>query len=191
MTTKCPNCGDNHASDNCTASTTKCANCAGEHQSTNEQCPKRQAFIEMRTKMSSKNNKKKQTVKQSLNVDSSNFPELSKGKNKPSQTELPEFQANNPWSLKKNPLFKNGTSSSINDTTPITPTNSNHPWTWVHENPNVHPSWKFNCGNLFSALECSKIFKELTSSLRNCMNKTEQLEVMFEVAVKYIYNGNP
>lgn len=128
-----------------------------------------------------------------------------------SPTEFPELPSKNPWSLKKNPLFnptstadsippKDAASSSSIITAPVTSnrdtnssvfiTDSRHPWVWVHENQNVHPSWKFKCGDLFSAMECAKIFKELTTELRGCMNKTDQLQVMFEIATKYIYNDN-
>jgi len=61
----------------------------------------------------------------------------------------------------------------------------------IKNNPSIHPSWSLNFGELFLPEEIGMVFRELTTSLKTCINKEEQLCVMFELATKYIYNVEP
>lgn len=186
---KCSKCGSGHPSSSCTVTSLKCANCDGEHDANAPECPKRKSFLEMRQKMSAKFNIRKPSNNQEL-------PRTN------SRLEFPELPTKNSWSFGQNPLFKKSstsktdftlkaTASNSDTNATITTTDKRHPWAWVHDNPNVHPSWPLKCGNLFSAMECSNIFKELTIELSQCMNKADQIQVMFKIATKYIYNDNP
>lgn len=56
---KCSKCGENHVASECSADLAKCANCGGTHLATSVDCPKRIAFLDMRQKMSAKNNRSK------------------------------------------------------------------------------------------------------------------------------------
>lgn len=185
---KCSKCGDNHESSTCTATVTKCANCEGDHAAQDATCPQRKKFIEMRQKMSAKGNHRATSITKKP-------PRFENAK------EFPQLPSKNQWTLKKNPIFnefENPHSTQIRAeiatntvNTDITPNDPRHPFVYIHEKPEAHPSWKLSCGNLFSAHQCSVIFKELTLKLRSCMNKQEQLEVMFELATKYLYDGTP
>lgn len=144
--------------------------------------------MEMRKKLSSKNNKAKVQPKPAPTINLENFPKL----------------ITKPWSFRPNPIFtKSSTASNVasndisskdtstSNANSIEATDKRHPWSFVHEKPNVHPSWVTNCGKLFSPEEIGPIFRDLTTNLKGCLNREEQLEVMFEIAAKYIYNGKP
>jgi len=100
---KCSKCSLEHDSSACTSTNTKCINCNGPHMATSLECPNRKSFIEMRQKLSSKNNIKKTNNPQSVpRLDSAvMFPKL------PSSLSYPNNdRANNSnWSF-GNPLFK-------------------------------------------------------------------------------------
>lgn len=199
---KCSKCGSAHETSTCTNTTLKCANCDGDHDSTSHDCPKRKAFIEMRQKMSAKNNQRKPPRLAPQLGNRTTFPELPQQKTKTnvnSSKTTENANNTNQWSFgrtfNKNPIF------NIPDTAPA-PSNTNLSSNttgkryseWINSmanDPNVHPSWHVNCGKLFSAEECSRIFRDLVANLQGCTNKTEQLEVMFEIATKYILNDEP
>lgn len=61
---KCSKCSLAHDSSTCVSTNIKCINCDGPHMATSYECPKRKSFIEMRQKMSTKNNIKKPHILQ-------------------------------------------------------------------------------------------------------------------------------
>lgn len=80
MNPKCGNCASDHLTENCNSPIKKCVNCKGDHQSSLLECPKRNEFIQIRTRLSSSNNKSaKPTPAPRINM--GNFPKLTKSMN--------------------------------------------------------------------------------------------------------------
>lgn len=181
---KCSKCGSNHESSTCTADFLKCANCGGEHDANANDCPKRISFLEMRQKMSSKNNAKK-SLKEAPQLENlSVFPEL-KAKTSNFRTtrgESNQRPSNNPWSFGPFGYLKKKQSSNPHniETTVIVPPAIPE----SDSSKGAHPT-------LFEPDMIGIIFGELLRSLKDCQSKEQQLQVMFEIATKYIYNNVP
>lgn len=209
---KCSKCGDKHESSTCTATTTKCANCGGDHGANDAACPKRKTFIEMRQKMSGKGNFRKPSKDRNTpqHESSKEFPQPTRpGPQLDNDAEFPELPRQrindksaaenvnhtNQWSFgrtfKENPIFNNPGSDNINLSSNTMGKRYSSWASSIAKDPNVHHAQQNNCGQLFSAEECSRIFRELVANLQGCHNKTEQLEVMFEIATKYVLNDKP
>lgn len=181
VTSECENCGENHNVKDCSSPTTKCANCSGDHPSTSVTCPNRQQFIEMRMKMSSKNNKTKPSLKTKDNLLSNNalnspieFPELPSWRTKTVPSTSSNLNDPNPWSF--------GTRWPISTTS-------------MTFNNVVNQSTSHTQIDLFTGEEIKTILPVIFNGLRKCQSREDQLQLMFEVAAKYIYiygnNGFP
>lgn len=109
---RCVKCGENHLSIECTETESlKCCNCGGNHQADYVDCPSRQKFIEMRTKLSSKNTKN--------NNRAINFPDISQMQHFPPLTPAPRIPSawSNQFSF-KNTTANIGTSNNTRNTNP-------------------------------------------------------------------------
>lgn len=172
---KCGICSGLHETSACSVEAVKCANCNGEHNAKDLDCPKRKSFMEMRQKMSVKNNK----IKSKMTIAP---PRLD------SPLIFPELSSNN----KKDSM--NG-STRNNDTS--------HQWPFVNKttfnsmarpasNKTDQPMLKNaeNADDLFTPHEISTVLNAVLQGLKKCKSKEEQLQLMFEIAAQYIY-GQP
>lgn len=159
----CIKCGiKDHAADQCNAQSAKCVNCGKNHQADDASCDNRKTFIEMRTKLSAANNKKKKTQTQpEIAVTDASFPLPPK-----SQRNAVEQSAKWPFSFGKRVTFNNMASPSTGTSVP--PRN-----------------------DLFSTEEIMAITKDVFAGLRMANSKEEQLEVIFCIAANYIYGSKP
>lgn len=165
---KCMKCGElTHESDQCNAQSAKCANCGEKHQADDPSCSTRGKFIEMRTKLSSANQKIRQKPKaKDIVVNDTTFPRLNKMHH---QHEEKTHQ----WP------FSYGNRVTFNkiggiDSTPGSSKQSSQP-----------------SNELFSVEEIMSITKDVFTGLKLAKSKEEQLEVIFRIAANYIYGSNP
>lgn len=108
---KCGNCASDHLTENCQSPVRKCVNCKGDHQSSLLECPKRNEFIQMRTRLSASNNKSaKPTPAPRKNL--GNFPMLNKSTNSIANNQIQFSQNINQWSK----VVKQGIKSSTGTT---------------------------------------------------------------------------
>lgn len=175
---KCSQCGLPHFIADCQSNAIKCANCNGDHLSTDKTCPKRKEFLEMRIKLSSNNNKTKANLKLAPIDNNVNFPKLQIRNRKMSTSSHGPPQLESPLILPDLPAKP-----------------PNHQSKWPFQNrltfnkvlkiPDPVP--KDNRNELFTSEEIKIVLSAVFQGLEKCRTKAEQLEVMFEIASKYIY----
>lgn len=183
VTFKCGKCGGLHETTTCSSETLKCANCNGDHHANDPDCPKRKSFVEMRKKMSAKNNPsrvKRQTVPPRLDSPL-NFPRLPSKKsqslyssNEGSSNCIPGQQ----WPFVNRTTFNN-LGRPDNGPTKIPAKGSTQD---QHESE--------SSADIFNFQELKMIFSTVLQGLKKCKTKEEQLQLMFDLAAQYIY-GNP
>ena len=156
---RCSICAQEHATSDCPidgAVEFKCANCNGAHQGCDKKCPKRETFKRIRKQSSSINQPGRRSGKTPI-FSAEEFPPLG-----PSQ----QVQAA-PQTAR--PLEASGDSARNRAPTP--------PRSW-------RPSTTQNT-DLFTADELMEIFVNMSSALRECRSKPEQIQVLGKFIIQY------
>jgi hypothetical protein len=178
MNPRCIRCGENHPSKECIYNTSsdaaskipddrvKCANCGGAHTASFSECPERARYEAVVEKIRSRQAGK--SIPQSRKP----APIMSSGQQFPSlQHHAASRQAQQQASQR--------TSSSQN-------TNNTN---WGEQSSNYSQNRNDSNQNLFSVSELSQMMRELIVNLRNCRSRLDQLEVITNLALRFVENG--
>lgn len=140
-------------------SSVKCLNCNGEHSSTDRKCPKRAEFVKFRQQATTKNQPNRRKNPPALI--GQNFPPLPLRHPVPNLTPLP-----------LDPRMR----AEMN---PSPPGFNQEP------RPIQEPAVEDNGNDLYSPTELLFIFKQMTTELRGCKTKNQQMEVLTSFVIKY------
>lgn len=158
MAPRCNVCGQNHITSSCPvegAAAFKCANCDAPHQASDKQCPKREAYKQIRKQASSSNQPGRQVRAPVFKQD--DFPPLDPRNTRP-QSQHPHHPGTVPaggqWSSP--PGFRSAT-----------------------------PAGNTAAADLFSAEELMGIFISMSGALRQCRTKPEQIQVLGTFIIRY------
>lgn len=169
----------------------KCSNCSGQHPANHPLCPKREDFIEMRQKLSSRSNANsqrrnagKQNNMQYNNINQ--FPPLPQPQFSSHQTFTHQTQANMPQQSSRSQQPNQGQqycSTQSQNTSNFWQSNNQR----THSVPRSAPQ---GSNDMFSTNELIQLSQELFTALSGCKNKSQQFAVLTELTIKYLH-GRP
>jgi hypothetical protein len=192
MVPKCIKCGENHQSKNCIYNVmtspdqkpkipedkVKCSNCGGPHTANHIECPERARYLELMHKIRGKNTNttasRARSRKTPAAADPEEFPPMQNNSN----GRTPLHCEYSPYSLQ---------SQRGNHHPPASPyTNKTN----QGKNSSNARMYQNNANEeLFSEKELMQIMRTLVVKLRSCRNRLDQLEVISELALKFIGHG--
>lgn len=158
MAPRCNTCAQYHHTMDCPvegAVAIKCANCGGGHLGSDKQCPKREKFKHIRKQASASNQQKVKRTSEQL-FKADDFPML-----------------NHRNSSRGNVVH----TPTVNQWLPPPPKN------YGPTTPTPEPSTKN--ANLFSSADLMEIFINMTTALRQCRSKSEQMQVLGTFIIQY------
>lgn len=153
----------------------QCCNCNGSHLASDPTCPERERYQRIQRNASQRNSRRSQAIKQ-LPSHATDFPPLP-GNN----------YANAPISNSQRKMTNCNQQRSFSQVTA-------QGCTKRHTTQLMPVSSQNDPGNscssdLFSFQEINCLLQELISDLGRCRNKSEQFQVITNLAIKYIYDG--
>lgn len=167
MPTNCMFCAERHLSNACpnkdnTNFNNKCFNCGGNHKSNDAACTARTTYMNIRSNINNRNKSNNSRAQQKpLNRDATQQQrqqtKMSEGRTETASRPVTENLSY--ANACKSNSFEHGSNDNSN-------TNKN---------------------NLFSSKELLSIFSEITTRMANCNSKEDQLNLLFDIASKYVY----
>jgi hypothetical protein len=186
---RCIKCGENHESKNCIHNQTttdspvpripdaliKCTNCEGKHTANYHLCPERQRYEQVMSQVRNKNIGKRVFR-----------PQMSSQRT--DKTAFPAFNNNNA-ATGRSPLYQHYHVSDLQIGASRNPNTT--PQTNITNRSNVKnvSNCNDNNQNLLSAEQLMAIMRELIVKLRGCRDRLDQLEVISNLALRFIGNG--
>lgn len=168
--TRCNRCAADHPTDKCTAAEEadpRCANCGGKHLATDKTCGKREEFRKIRQHA---------TVGKQPGRKRTSLP--------------PENNEVNFPPMQPNPTNRSARSNS-GGPPPGFQRSSSQPSGSTRHSSDPPPRSAWNSGeapsSLYTPAELMKIFAEMSSSLRGCTSKFEQIQVLGSFVIQYGY----
>lgn len=168
MKSRCATCGGEHKTQACNTINenieVKCFNCGGDHSAKNRNCPKRAEFVKIRQQATTRNQpNRRRTPPAFTNMDFPALASLGVG----SARVVPNLQ----------PLPLNQWQKVADNTSP--PGFSQQP------RENKPAPTEESSSDLFSPQELLNIFIEMTTTLRDCKTRQEQVRALGGFIVKY------
>lgn len=168
MKSRCATCGGQHKTQDCDKINenmeVKCFNCGGDHSTKNRSCPKRAEFVKIRQQATTRSQpNRRKTTPAFTNLDFPALPSPRVG----SDRVVPNLQ----------PLPLNQRQKVAENTTPP----------GFNQQPReIKPTTtEEGSSDLFSPQELLNIFIEMTTTLRNCKTREEQVRALGGFIVKY------
>lgn len=157
--------------------TPKCCNCGEKHVATASNCKARIEFINLQRQLATRN-RNRQTRK-TFAVQQYDFPDLP-GTQQQRNHQGQDRTINHPHGISYSQAARlpgTSTSQAIGG--------SSNPLPSSLHNPSNHPQ-----SNLFSYEEITALLQDVLRGLRTCRDKFDQLQVITDVAIKYLYGGS-
>lgn len=155
--TFCANCAGNHNTSECNENIIKCANCNGPHKSTDNECPSKAHYLNVKQR-NQRTNRHKSSNNSNIINNNTNFPNALR-QNVNHQSGVWNYQRNN-----------NNYVNSHNNNNGFQNLNN----------------FNSNTGDLFTIQELQTISIELITKLRSCTSKLDQFEVITNLAFKFL-----
>lgn len=194
---RCRQCSGSHSTEKCKSSSFKCRNCSGAHSADDPSCPALENFIAMRRNRGTRDARSK-PPRQRPPASGGNRPDdrRIKERENPVQGDInpsvPSFNdADFPplpqRGLAKKNMRPNTSSSAHNSREDLrqesdTQVRKNQ---W-NRNPDPAPPGSSSQSTLFKPKELLAMATELLENLHNCRSKKDQLQVLFNIVVKYL-----
>lgn len=174
----------------------KCSNCSGQHPANHPSCPKREDFIGMRQKLSSRANSKSQRRNAGIqnNMQFNNkeqyppLPQPQYSRNQHYQAPYHQTQYNMQQQFSHTQQANQGHQkycATQQQNTPNVWQNNNNQQ--AHSDSRRPPD---DSNDLFSPSELIQLSQELFAALSGCKNKSQQFAVLTELTIKFL-NGRP
>lgn len=168
---KCLICGNEHTTDNCPSNpktntnltndqviaAIKCALCDGNHIANSTECPNRSRYIEVRRK-SQRNFRPQRNPQREFNLNNQQWPSISR------------------QNMSGNSVRPTPTSSQWNPP----------PREQLQTNPTYAYATQHSSEDLLSVNDLLLISKEVISRLGACRDRADQLQVIFDISLKYL-----
>lgn len=169
MVSACMVCAQNHNTNTCPNKDNanfhyKCFNCSGNHKANDQNCPKKQEYVQIRQSAN------KRRPKQNVNNRNGNYvhnqksfpPMRNVNAEPPRQAPATSYQS-----------YANAAKSPKQQTN-------------VNGNQSDNDSNRNSNSNLFTAAELMQVFNEITSRMGKCKTKEDQITLLFDIASKYV-----
>lgn len=164
--------------------TPKCCNCDGPHVATSPECKARADFLDLQRRLAARN--RKQSTRQAFAIHQQHFPELPSTQRR-ALTQDQHRPATQPktYSQMTRQDYNRSFTGAPRVAQALLPT----PFL-LNEQHSLSSSSADTNSNLFSYEEITSLLHDVLRGLKGCRDRSDQFQVITNLAIKYVYNGS-